>query len=460
MSQRLLRPLLRGGSSSSSSIATTSSSASSHVARSASRYTIHSSAIRKQNEGHPAAASATAPQIGSTDLAIDLDPFVQQQQQQQVFANSLALQNRTTAALGPLEESRHVHVIMSALHPSTKPSSQSLVPLSTHVFGSTPRRDLLHSAVVWYLDGLRRGGGSTKTRSEVSGSGRKLRPQKGTGRARLGDRGNPMLRGGGVAHGPKPRDFSSKLNRRVREMALRSALSLRWRAGDLFVVPSLEWDAPPRITGELRRLLGSKQWSDALFLTAPREPLSLGSARAPNQKPSAVEPQYDAANIEAHREITRHFQLASSNIPKVSLIHLHELGEKKRAGAKRGTREAKEPGELHAYEILKRKRLILDLGALEWIEECLGGSIFHANDLEETQVMLREEEEQDGRAAAMGAAAAAEELLLHSESVVVEEGEQEQGEELEEEADRFLNEAGVDSLGHDANAELDKKETK
>ncbi|CEH12053.1 Mitochondrial/chloroplast ribosomal protein L4 [Ceraceosorus bombacis] len=455
MSQRLLRPLLRGSSSSSSSsIATTSSSASSHVARSATRCTIHTSAIRRQNEGHPAAVAATAPQVGSTDLAIDLDPFVQQQ----VFADSLALQNKTNA-LGPLEESRHVHVIMSALHPSTKPSSQTLVPLSTHVFGSTPRRDLLHSAVVWYLDGLRRGGGSTKTRAEVSGSGRKLRPQKGTGRARLGDRGSPVLRGGGVAHGPKPRDFSSKLNRKVREMALRSALSLRWRAGDLFVVPNLAWDAPPRITGELRRLLGSKQWSDALFLTAPREPLSLGLARAPNQKPSAVEPQYDVAKIEAHREITRHFQLASCNIPKVSLIRLHELGEKKRAGAKKGTREAKEPGELHAYEILKRKRLILDLGALEWIEEYLGGSIFHANDLEETQLMLREEEEEDVRAAAMGAAAT-EELLLHSESDVVEEGEQEQKEELEEEAERFLNEAGVDSLGHDANAELDKKETK
>ncbi|KAF2140752.1 uncharacterized protein K452DRAFT_273544 [Aplosporella prunicola CBS 121167] len=110
---------------------------------------------------------------------------------------------------------------------ATYPSSHLLVPL---------RRDLLHRAVVFEGDRTRQGTASTKWRDEVHGSNRKIRPQKGTGRARLGDKKSPMLRGGGVAFGPKPRDFATGLPRKIYDLAWRTALSYRYRRGELIVV--------------------------------------------------------------------------------------------------------------------------------------------------------------------------------------------------------------------------------
>jgi len=107
------------------------------------------------------------------------------------------------------------------------PSTHLLLPL---------RRDLLHRAIVYEGDKHRQGTANTKWRSEVHGSGRKIRPQKGTGRARLGDKKSPMLRGGGVAFGPKPRDFSTELNKKIYDLAWRTALSYRYRRGELVVV--------------------------------------------------------------------------------------------------------------------------------------------------------------------------------------------------------------------------------
>ncbi|PVF94482.1 ribosomal protein L4 [Serendipita vermifera] len=117
----------------------------------------------------------------------------------------------------------------------------TVVHLNPTVFSHPIRRDVLHACVTWYRDSLRRGTASTKSRGEVRGSNRKIRPQKGTGRARLGDRGSPMLRGGGVAFGPKPRDFSTELPRKVREMGMRVALSAKLRERKLIVVPSVDW---------------------------------------------------------------------------------------------------------------------------------------------------------------------------------------------------------------------------
>ena len=102
------------------------------------------------------------------------------------------------------------------------------------------RRDLLHRAVIYEADAARQGTASSKHRSEVHGSGRKIRPQKGTGHARLGDKKSPMLRGGGVAHGPHPRDFSTLLPRKVYDLAWRTALSYRYRKGELIVVRKIE----------------------------------------------------------------------------------------------------------------------------------------------------------------------------------------------------------------------------
>ena len=98
------------------------------------------------------------------------------------------------------------------------------------------RRDILHRAVIYEGDNTRQGTASTKWRSEVRGSGRKIRPQKGQGMARLGDRKSPMLRGGGVAHGPHPRDFGTELPRKIYDLAYRTALSYRYRRGELLVL--------------------------------------------------------------------------------------------------------------------------------------------------------------------------------------------------------------------------------
>ncbi|KAK4104712.1 ribosomal protein L4 [Parathielavia hyrcaniae] len=97
------------------------------------------------------------------------------------------------------------------------------------------RRDILHLAVVFEGDKTRQGTASSKTRFEVHGSHRKISPQKGTGRARAGTRQSPLFRGGGKSFGPKPRDFSTKLNRKVYDLAWRTALSYRYRRGELIV---------------------------------------------------------------------------------------------------------------------------------------------------------------------------------------------------------------------------------
>jgi len=89
---------------------------------------------------------------------------------------------------------------------------------------------------VYEGDATRQGTASTKFRTAVKGSGRKVRPQKGTGHARLSDRKSPSIRGGGVAHGPHPRDFSTDLPAKVYDLAWRTALSYRYKKGELLVL--------------------------------------------------------------------------------------------------------------------------------------------------------------------------------------------------------------------------------
>jgi len=94
----------------------------------------------------------------------------------------------------------------------------------------------VHDVVVAYRAAQRMGTASTKTMGEVAGSGKKPWRQKGTGRARAGSFASPLWRGGGVVFGPKPRDFSKKVSRKTRQLALRKALSERLRAGDVVLV--------------------------------------------------------------------------------------------------------------------------------------------------------------------------------------------------------------------------------
>ncbi|KAF2212945.1 hypothetical protein CERZMDRAFT_40045 [Cercospora zeae-maydis SCOH1-5] len=117
--------------------------------------------------------------------------------------------------------------------PSLEPTSFISYP-GTHLLLPI-RKDILHRAVIFEADASRGGLASTKWRSEVHGSNRKVRPQKGTGSARLGDKKSPMLKGGGVAFGPKPRDFSTGLPKKVYDRAWRTAFSYRYKKGELIV---------------------------------------------------------------------------------------------------------------------------------------------------------------------------------------------------------------------------------
>ena len=113
--------------------------------------------------------------------------------------------------------------------------------LNDEVFGIEPNQQALFDAVQRQRSAMRQGNASTKTRSEVRGGGRKPWRQKGTGRARQGSIRSPQWRGGGRAFGPSPRDYTMKLNRKVRQLALRSALSQKALDNGVKVVENLNF---------------------------------------------------------------------------------------------------------------------------------------------------------------------------------------------------------------------------
>jgi len=118
------------------------------------------------------------------------------------------------------------------------------VELSDAVFGAELNEALIHAAVMNYQANGRQGTSATKTRGNVSGSGRKLWKQKGTGRARIASLRSPLWKGGGNVHGPQPRDWSYKMPKKMRRGALRSALSERLREGNLIIIDEFGFANP------------------------------------------------------------------------------------------------------------------------------------------------------------------------------------------------------------------------
>ena len=116
------------------------------------------------------------------------------------------------------------------------------IELSADVFGIEPNVAVMHSAVINYLANQRQGTQSTKTRSEVSGGGRKPWRQKGTGHARQGSTRSPQWTHGGIALGPKPRSYRFALPKKVRRLALKSAFSSKVMADEMLVLESLSLD--------------------------------------------------------------------------------------------------------------------------------------------------------------------------------------------------------------------------
>ncbi len=118
------------------------------------------------------------------------------------------------------------------------------IELNDMVFNIKPNKDVMFRYVHYQLAKRRAGLANAKTRAEVAGGGRKPYRQKHTGRARAGSTRSPLWRHGGVTHGPKPRDFSHKLNKKMKKLALKSTLSDKFREGNLVVVDEIKFDEP------------------------------------------------------------------------------------------------------------------------------------------------------------------------------------------------------------------------
>ena len=152
------------------------------------------------------------------------------------------------------------------------------IELSEKVFGATVRGDVMHEVVVNYLANQRQGTQSTKTRSEVRGGGIKPWRQKGTGRARQGSIRAAQWVGGGIALGPKPRDYGYAVNKKVRRLALVSALSSKVEDNDLIVLDAMSFDniKTKQIADVLKNLKISEK---ALFVLPENDKNIVMSAR-------------------------------------------------------------------------------------------------------------------------------------------------------------------------------------
>src|SRR5215475_10022351 len=126
----------------------------------------------------------------------------------------------------------------------TKGNSQGELEVKFPMIENGKGTQAVHDAVVAYRAAQRMGTASTKTMGEVAGSGKKPWRQKGTGRARAGSFASPLWRGGGVVFGPKPRDYTKKVSRNTRQLALRKALTERLKAGDVVLIDDLKLETP------------------------------------------------------------------------------------------------------------------------------------------------------------------------------------------------------------------------
>ncbi|GGC92859.1 50S ribosomal protein L4 [Flavobacterium sp.] len=118
------------------------------------------------------------------------------------------------------------------------------VQLSDSVFGIEPNKHAVYLDVKQYLANQRQGTHKSKERNEVTGSTRKVKKQKGTGTARAGSVKNPLFKGGGTVFGPRPRNYSFKLNKNLKRLARKSALSLKLKESSLIVIEDFNFDAP------------------------------------------------------------------------------------------------------------------------------------------------------------------------------------------------------------------------
>lgn len=155
------------------------------------------------------------------------------------------------------------------------------IELSDAVFGIEPNKAAMHNAVVAHLAALRQGTQSAKTRSEVSGGGRKPWRQKGTGHARQGSIRAPQWRHGGVVFAPKPRDYTITLNKKERRLALKSALSSKVLDNEIVVLDKLSLDAyKTKDIAAMLKAVGSEKRA-LIVLAGPDEKVVASAANIP-----------------------------------------------------------------------------------------------------------------------------------------------------------------------------------
>jgi len=188
------------------------------------------------------------------------------------------------------------------------------VELADHIFGLEPRADILHRMVTWQLARRRAGTHKVKNRSDIAATGAKMYRQKGTGRARHGDKKVPQFRGGGRAFGPHPRDHSTDLPKKVRALALRHALSAKARSQEVMVLDDARLETPKTAA-----------------LAAAFEKLGLRSAL-----------------IVAGDQVEENFARAARNLPRIDFLPA--------AG-------------INVYDILNHDTLVLTRAALARLEE-------------------------------------------------------------------------------------------
>ena len=176
----------------------------------------------------------------------------------------------------------------------------SSMKLSDDIFGIEPNVAVMHSAVINYLANQRQGTQSTKTRSEVSGGGRKPWRQKGTGHARQGSTRSPQWTHGGIALGPKPRSYRFALPKKVRRLALKSAFSAKVAAGEMMILKELKLDEIK--TKTMVNLFGALDATKKVLLVLPEkdEKVILSARNIPGVKTALVNTLnvYDVLNCD------------------------------------------------------------------------------------------------------------------------------------------------------------------
>jgi large subunit ribosomal protein L4 len=155
--------------------------------------------------------------------------------------------------------------------------------LSAEIANTPINSDVIHQVVLMHLANRRSGTASTKTRAEVKGSGRKLFRQKGSGMARMGMRRTPSRVGGGVAFGPRPRDYSYKVPKKVKLMAIKGALADKLQNDKIVVVDSLSMDRPRtrELLGIIRKLGFQKEEKVMVVLDTHDENILLSARNIP-----------------------------------------------------------------------------------------------------------------------------------------------------------------------------------